>query len=95
MERKGFPDRLESGGIKSVLKDFAYQAKEEKNWKEKQYQEKEKRIYGEVNGIRAKGGNCQLPWEEVRGIEDGEFYGFAAVLSKMGEDSNRFRKGIG
>ena len=47
-----------------------------------------------MNGIRAKGGNCHLPWEEVGEFEEGEFMGFVAISNKMVENPDRFGKGI-
>merc|ERR1712112_463862 len=54
------PIDLKVEKIKRALKDFAKQAKDEKNWKNKQYQERRKKISEKVKSIRAKGENCHF-----------------------------------
>ena len=90
------PVDLKVEKIKRALKDFAKQVKDEKNWKNKQYQERRKKISEKVKGIRAKGGNCHLPWKEVCGFEDEEFYGFCGDFEqKWPEIRTDLGKGIG
>ena len=80
---------------KNALKDFAKQAKEERNWKNKQYQERRKKISEKVKGIRVKGENCHLPWKEVSEFEDDEFDGFCGDFEqKWSKIRTDLEKGI-
>ena len=87
------PVDLKVEKIKRALKDFAKQVKDEKNWKNKQYQERRKKISEKVKGIRVKGENCHLPWKEVSEFEDDEFDGFCGDFeqkwSKIRTDSEK------
>ena len=48
-----------------------------------------------MKGIRAKGENCHLPWNEVSEFEDDEFYGFCGDFEqKWSKIRTDLEKGI-
>ena len=91
MERKS-PVDLKVEKIKNVLKDFARQNKEEKNWRNKQYQEKGRGIEEKVKIIRTKGENSQLPWKEVMNLKMANFKVLRRFRTKMAKNKDGFGK---
>ena len=51
---------MELGKIKKSLIDFARNAKNEENWKAKQYLEKKQEIFEEVEKLKSLDGNLHL-----------------------------------
>ena len=61
--------------------------------KTKQYKDKRKQIREQVKKLKERGNNNNTPWREISDFEDGEFYGFAMILNKMGEIQEELRGG--
>ena len=73
--RKSMADS-EIGKIKEEISGFPNQVKNGKNWKEKQYQEKELEIVEKVRKLKSRGSNIRPHWGEISDFEAEEFYGF-------------------